>query len=220
MINCEQIQAAVSARLDGEHPTIDDDIIDAHLQACSDCQSFLEKAAIFNRRLSFDVSSHVPAPDLAEEIIAGVEPTWRSSASTRALSVALSRLANAIVGVLWVLWAVFLLGVSGVSDSDPMFAELVVETAAMRCALGFGLLFAAWQTRVVGGILPLYGALWMFSLGFGIRDVVVGAIMSESLIGLGLLLVSVISLSWSWIAVRGWASVRSNVLLLSASPMP
>lgn len=220
MINCEQIQAAVSARLDGERPTIDDDIIDTHLQACESCRTFLENAAIVNRKLAFNVAADVPAPDLSEVIIAGVEPEWRSSASARALGLALSRVAMAIVGVLWMLWAVYLLGVSGVSDSDPLLAELVVETAAMRCALGFGLLFAAWQTRIVGGILPLYGALWMFSLGFEVRDLVVGTVMMDSLIGLGLLLFSVIALAWSWIAARGWATVRSNVLLLGASPMP
>ncbi|GAA1474685.1 zf-HC2 domain-containing protein [Corynebacterium felinum] len=208
MISCDRIQAALSARLDGEPAPLEDDVIDAHLEACVQCRAFYEQAAFLNRRMNLSEARPDAIPDLSDVIIAGVEPTWRKQAASRALGVAFSRVGMVLVGVMWVLWATSLLGVSGVGEWEPVFSRLLVEAAAMRCALGFGLLFAAWQTRIVSGLLPLYGALWMFSFGFAVREIVLGELSFDSLIQLVLLAVSVVVLLWCWLSDKGWALIE------------
>ena len=100
-------------------------------------------------------------------------------------------------------------------DNDPVFLQLVMETVAMRSALGFGVVFVAWQSRLVAGLLPVYGALFMFSFGLGVRDLVVGSMTAAGAGQLGLLFVSVVALLWLWLLDKGWAVVRA----LSARPV-
>ena len=45
MIDCARVQAALSARLDGEDKGVPDDVVDAHLSGCVECQAFFEQAA-------------------------------------------------------------------------------------------------------------------------------------------------------------------------------
>ena len=119
-----------------------------------------------------------------------------------------------LLGVAWCGWVVALLRLPA-GDSDPVFLQLVMETVAMRSALGFGVVFVAWQTRLVAGLLPVYGALFMFSFGLGVRDLVVGSMTPAAAGQLGLLFVSVVALLWLWLLDKGWAVVRA----LSARPV-
>lgn len=217
MISCSQVQAALSARLDGESSPLADDVIDAHLTGCADCRRFLEQAAVINRQLAFSDPAKtvdIQIPDLADQILAGVEPTWRRERANRAVAMVFARVGLGFLAVVWFLWAARMLG--DTSDLEPLYTHIVVEAAAMRCALGFGLAFTAWLPRVAKGILPLYGALLMFSFGFGVRDMVLGVSSTDSFMQLGLLFVSVLLLGWLWLLDQGWALVAS----LGAQPAP
>ena len=94
MISCSQVQAALSARLDGESSPLADDVIDAHLTGCADCRRFLEQAAVINRQLAFSDPAKtvdIQIPDLADQILAGVEPTWRRERANRAVAMVCAR---------------------------------------------------------------------------------------------------------------------------------
>lgn len=205
MISCERVQAALSARLDGEPGGLDDDVVDAHLDWCTDCQRFVEQSASFNRRLRVGEAQLEPvAPvDLSEVIIAGVEPAWRRHATISAIGRTVSRVLMAFVGALWVLHAITTVRLFAL-EPEPMTASLYAEAMAMRLALAFGLLFAAWLPRIAGGILPLYGALWTFSFGFLVRDIIVGNLLTSSFVHLSLLSASVAVLAWSWVSEHRW----------------
>lgn len=213
------MQAALSARLDGEPSPLADDVVDAHVEGCAQCRVFLEQAASLNRQLVFSEATASDIPDLADAIIAGVEPMRRRQAATRVVSVTLCRVVLVILGVGWCAWAVSLLRYSQGAVDDPVFEQLLVEAAAMRCALAFGVVFVAWQIRLVVGLLPVYGALFMFSLGFGVRDLLLGVMTGAAAGQLGLLFASVVALGWLWLAQKGWMLVRSRVRSLGAHPV-
>ena len=52
MLTHEQVQAAISAQLDGEAPQLSPDVIEAHVSGCSECAAFRDKAAALSRSLS------------------------------------------------------------------------------------------------------------------------------------------------------------------------
>lgn len=225
MLNCDKVQAVLSARLDGESYDLDDDVIDLHLASCDECTRFYEQAAVVNRQLAFRETDFVPhAPDLSDAILKGIEPQFSKQASQRALSRSLARVALVILGLCWAFAAVRLLSDSSAvsqADSlafDPVHTRLLYEGAAMRCALGFGLLFTAWQPRIAGGIVPIFGALWMFSFGFGIRDLLVEGFNPDAVAHLGLLLFSFIAVVWAWIATKGFVVLEQIVNDLRSTP--
>lgn len=228
MLSCDKVQAVLSARLDGEDYELADDIIDLHLSGCEECSRFYEQAAIVNRQLTFRENEMMPkAPDLSAAILAGVEPQFSKQASRRAFSRSLARIALTILGLAWVFAAVRLLqdssvvataGQSDVLAYDPAHMRLLYEGAAMRCALGFGLLFTAWQPRIAGGVVPIFGALWMFSFGFGIRDIVVEGFQLPAMTHLALLLLSFLGVVWAWIATKGFVVIEQVVNELRSNP--
>ena len=77
MLTHSQVQAAISAQLDGEHSDLAEDVIDAHLESCAECRAFRDKAAALSRSLRFvepAESGMAPPTDLSEVILAGVDP--------------------------------------------------------------------------------------------------------------------------------------------------
>ncbi|WP_081751491.1 zf-HC2 domain-containing protein [Corynebacterium vitaeruminis] len=224
VLSCEQVQAALSARLDGEDPGIDDDVLDAHVASCPDCQAFLERAAQLNRTLSLNgIGSDMPGiPDLSEAILAGVEPEFRKQAANRALSASFARVLLAVLGVAWVVGAVATLGdaqSTGAVDIDPASQSLAVEAAAARCAMGFALFVAAWMPRLSAGTLPVFGAMWMFSFGFSVRDLFLASLSTPEVAHLVLLLASVLALAWTWVSTQGWAVLRNAWSSIKAEPI-
>lgn len=220
VLNCEQIQAALSAQLDGEDPGLDPDVVDAHVAGCTQCQAFLEQAALVNRTLNLAALHDQPlAPDLSDSILAGLEPQTRRQAATRSLQTALSRIALVLVGCGWLAGAIvlFIHGISG-SEVEQSVELSIVQLAALRSALGFSLFLAAWQPKIVDGLLVLTFALWMFSFGFLGKEVVLGSGSRETMNYLVLLLFTVIALSWSWISSRGWIYFQKLFSALRAQP--
>lgn len=232
MVDHEHVQAALSARLDGEKTDVDDDVVDAHVAGCAECRAFWDKSVALSRRLSVvDSPRHGMSPpaDLSEVIIAGVEPEWRRRAAGRMASLALSRLLLGLLGVVMVVWAILIVrdtgGMVPVSDdgsvldpsAQPETAALMIETAALRLAVGVGLLFAAWRPQLVGGMLPIVTTLWTFLTGFITRDLVLGGAETEQIAWLLTLFAAVVALLWAWLAGRG-ADLRATWRSLTADP--
>lgn len=230
MLDHDEVQAALSARLDGETGELDADVVDAHVANCATCRSFWEQSLALSRRLNFvePVDSGMSPPeDLSEVIIAGVEPEWRKRSAGRLASLTLARVALIVLGILMLGWAGAMILDSGglvpVSDSgvidpsaQPEIASLLVETASLRLAVGVGLFFGAWKPRLVTGMLPIVGTLWAFSAGFLVRDFVLGAATAAQAAGLVALLLCLLALGWAWIADRGvylrqaWRSLNAD----------
>lgn len=53
VVDCSAIQAALSAKLDGEPTGLDDAVIEAHLANCEECRNYYNRAAELNRMLNF-----------------------------------------------------------------------------------------------------------------------------------------------------------------------
>ena len=209
MISCERIQAALSARLDGEPGGLEDDVVDAHVASCAHCQQFVERSASLNRKIRVrdPYSGVATPPDLSAVIIAGVEPAWRKHATLSTIGRTASRALMVLAGLSWIAHAVVVVRLYSL-ELEPLAASLYMEAMAMRLALAFGLVFAAWLPRISGELLPLYGALWAFSVGFSARDMVLGTMLPGSFIQLALLSLSVLLLAWSWVSQHRW-DIRS-----------
>lgn len=224
-MECEDVRAALSARLDGEPTNVDDDLLDAHLSACESCRAWYEQAISLNRALSLGPTSEIDLSnvDFSEEILLQVEPERRRRERTWLLMAGTARGVLVILGIAWSAWAVMtIVGAesmlvsdqslpnevplggrdgSGVATVDPLAvgATLSIQLAAIRLALGVGLFWAAWRPRAAMGMAPVYGAVAMFSIGFGIRDVIVGAQAAISLMGMVLMALSAVALAMVWL---------------------
>lgn len=220
MLDHGEVQAALSARLDGEPAGYPDDVVDAHLANCRECQEFYREAIALSQALGPTGNRAEPEeiPDLSAVILAGVEPEWQRRASSRALGLVLTRIFLVLAGLVFVAWSVTLLGNAPTEVVDPGYSDLLVESAALRLALGFGLFFAAWQPRLVVGMLPIVGALFTFSAGFAARDVILGTADMGQLGHIFLLFVTLGVLVWSWLNNYGADAFRDMWQSFSARP--
>ncbi|RRQ01964.1 zf-HC2 domain-containing protein, partial [Corynebacterium bovis] len=132
-MECHEVRAVLSARLDGEPvpADTDDDVVDAHLDSCPDCREWYGRAGDIGRVLRLApvpdtprplvlpgltgddgptgdaASAPPPASDLAGQLLAagGVAGVGRG----RALSVALSRVLLGVLALVYLAWGVVLL---------------------------------------------------------------------------------------------------------------
>ena len=229
MLTHEEIQAAISAQLDGEPTDVSNDVIETHVESCEQCRAYRDKAAALSRSLSFVESAQGMAPpqDLSEVIIAGVEPEWRRASSARQTTLTVARVALVVLGLLFSIWAIFVVvsasglavtGAEGTLDptADPERARLLIEGAALRFGLAIGLFFAAWRPASVPGMLPVAATMFAFLFGFTMRDIALGTIMMSQIYILLATGISAIVLAWAWVAHKGysaadfWRSLSAN----------
>ncbi|QMV85774.1 zf-HC2 domain-containing protein [Corynebacterium hindlerae] len=233
MLTCDQVRAALSARVDGEDSPFDDDIVDAHLSGCPDCQAYYERITALNRMMAFqdasDIETETP-PDLTAMILAGVEPVRRKQATRFALAEAIARVLLVVFGLIYVAWAVMLLTnvaalpVSGlpagtlIATDDPLLAGLLFDAAAFRMAMAFGLFFAAWRLQSAAGLFPVFGALFTFSLGFGVRDLVLGFATAGDVWGIALMFATAVLVLLAWLTTLRTGTVDRMVRSVTATP--
>ena len=232
MLTHSQVQAAVSAQLDGERSELSKDVIDAHLESCAECRAFRDKAAALSRSLHFVEpadSGMAPPTDLSEVILAGVEPEWRRTSSARQANLTVARIAMVLMGVIFAIWAVVLivhasglvpLGAGGTvldPTADPERASLLMEGAAMRFGMACGLFFSAWRPAAVTGLLPVSATMFAFLFGFGMRDIALSTVTIEQVYFLIATALATISLGWGWAAEKGYL-VRAWWKSLNAQP--
>jgi protein SCO1/2 len=107
---CPNLVEALSARIDGEDPGLDQAVIDAHLARCPECRLFEQRARAQHRR--FRVRTATGVPDLSARILAsiptGPSPRQRVTVGNRGLSAPLFGAAAVVVAA--VLVAGYLLG--------------------------------------------------------------------------------------------------------------
>ena len=212
MPNHDEIQTALSARIDGEPTGIADEILDAHLSGCEECQQFQRRALSLTKSMhQASVSTDaemVPPQQLTENILAGVEPAWRRSARRAELNTIIARLTLLICGIGFGIWAVVQVVASGglipqsLDVHDPHLATALMEGAALRAGVSLGLLTAAWRPYWAAGVMPVVGAMGMFLTGFTIRDVVLGVATGEQILLIGMLIISALATAWLWLRYR------------------
>lgn len=248
-MDCDEVRAALSARLDGEPvpPGTDEDAVDAHLAACEDCRRWYASVGDLNRRLRVggveappSTVDGGPTPDaraLAEQMVALTDSTPQLSHGlrNRSLPLVVARLVLVLLAVAYVTWAVVLLvgatggdgaavtGGSGgavANAGDPDLARMSVDAATVRFALAAGLLLGAVRPRSAPGLLPVFLALWGFGAGFSTRDLVLGYLDVGAVFGLLLHLLACVTLCVVWLARHHAVSpLRQSLRGLGARPV-
>lgn len=214
MVSHEEVQAALSARIDGEKAELDDAIVDAHVSGCAECRAFLDRSLALSESLSQPLSGDTddamaPPQDLSSAILAGVDNEWRRFARRREIGMAVGRLMLSAMAVVWVLWAVRLILSGG---EEPV----VASSASVRFGVALALGFTAWRPQQIPGVLLIVGTMFTFTVGFAVRDFVLGTGAFE-LAGVLIPLMSLVALVWTWVADRGGA-LRRAWQLLDARP--
>lgn len=212
MVSHEEVQAALSARIDGEKAELDDAIVDAHVSGCAECRAFLDRSLALSESLSFGGATDdamAPPQDLSAAILAGVDNEWRRFARRREIGMAIGRLMLGAMAVVWVLWAVRLILSGG---EEPV----VASAASVRFGVALALGFTAWRPQQIPGVVLIVGTMFTFTVGFAVRDFVLGTGAFE-LAGVLIPLMSLVALVWTWIADRGGA-LRRAWQMLDARP--
>ena len=168
-----QIRHAISARLDGEDPGLDEAAVYGHLATCAGCRAFAHDTEELHRAVRLAPAPEIP--DLTPGILAAigaetrdVEPLGTSdSENQRALrwilvAIAVTQIAIAIPALLF--------------GAD---AGLPVHTArhigSFDVALGVGFFYAAWKPSRIPGLLPVVAALVICLVGSSLLDVASGS---------------------------------------------
>lgn len=212
MVSHEEVQAALSARIDGEKAELDDAIVDAHVSGCAECRAFLDRSLALSQSLSQPLGgdgSMAPPQDLSSAILAGVDDEWRRFARRREIGMAVGRLMLGAMAVVWVLWAVRLILSGG---EEPV----VASAASVRFGVALALGFTAWRPQQIPGVVLIVGTMFTFTVGFAVRDFVLGTGAFE-LAGVLIPLMSLVALVWTWVADRGGA-LRRAWQMLDARP--
>ena len=69
-MTCMQIHQAISARLDGEDPGLDESTVYAHLAGCADCREFSHRAEGLHRSVRLAPAPEIP--DLTPGILTAI----------------------------------------------------------------------------------------------------------------------------------------------------
>jgi predicted anti-sigma-YlaC factor YlaD len=171
-MSCTRVRDAISARLDGEDPSLDPAIVEDHLATCPGCRAFAADAERLHRTLRLTPAPEIP--DLAPRVLVAIGAESGTGDTQRALRVILAALALVQIAV-----AVPAL----VLGND---AGLPVHTArhlgSFDVALAVGFLFAAWRPSRIPGLLPVAFALVACLVGSSMLDVFAGntAALSEA----------------------------------------
>lgn len=218
-MDCSDVRAALSARLDGEPSGVDDDVVDTHLAACDDCRAWFDRAVALNRSLLMgpapgerpelhDVPGHPDLDALSERILSTVEPERRRRERSWTLMSVGGRVILVILGVLYLAWGVVLLAGAG-AHPDPAqagdvrswtdAARLAADAAALRFAFAVGLFWGAWRPRAAMGMAPVYGAAATFSAGFAAVSLVLGQIDAAGVAALVLQFAAAAVLAAVWL---------------------
>lgn len=169
---CHTFREALSARLDGEAPGLDDSAIDDHLHTCRSCVAWADELATLHRMVRVREAERVP--DLTAAIL-GKAP---APAARR------SPLADPVSPVRWALFVVALtqLVLAGpallLGEDSGATVHVARELGSFDVALAVGLLVAAWQPARAWGLLPVVAALALVMGGTAVLDVARGTASS------------------------------------------
>ena len=154
-MTCMQFHQAISARLDGEDPELDEPTVYAHLAGCADCRTFAHEAESLHRRVRLAPAPRIP--DLTPAILTAI---GAETAETAASAETETQLA-----LRWILLAI---AIAQIAVAIPALvfgndAGLPVHAArhigSFDVAIGVGFLYAAWKPSRIAGLLPVVAAL-------------------------------------------------------------
>jgi predicted anti-sigma-YlaC factor YlaD len=80
-MDCDRIQLAVSASLDGEDPRVPDDMVHAHLRRCTACRDWRERQHMLTRMAR--LGGHGLDHDLAPRVLAALPAPERVRPAAR-----------------------------------------------------------------------------------------------------------------------------------------
>jgi predicted anti-sigma-YlaC factor YlaD len=164
MHSCECYREALSARLDGEHPGIAEDVIDAHLVGCADCRAWVAAAEDLGRD---DVFGDVPVlrAGVMNEILGQGPGLARRRRPATGWRIALLTLA---LLQLVVAWPGLLL------DEGSASAHTVNDLASWDLGLAVSFLVLAWLPWRAWGALPVVAVMVIFLAGTAASDLLRG----------------------------------------------
>ncbi len=181
-MSCMEIRDAVSARLDGEDPGVEESALYAHLAACEHCRVFAHDAEALHRAVRLEPAPAIP--DLAPSILAAVGEDTLATSGAGGHAAARHDLLQVLR------WLLVALAVVQIAVAIPALlgsdAGLPVHTArhlgSFDLALGIGFLFAAWRPQRIGGMVPIVAALVVCLAASSLLDVASGntAALGES----------------------------------------
>ena len=147
-MTCDPWREAISARADGESPTIDGRLVDAHLVSCPACRAFAENVHLLRRAAGVDTAAAMP--DLAPGIVKAARANDRNSVWW------VLRLALGVVAVQVIVLSLPALLLGHSSGSDRHSAR---HLGSFAVAYAIGLLVVALRPAKARGMLPLAAAL-------------------------------------------------------------
>ena len=160
-MRCDLAHEAISARLDGELPPLEDAALDAHLDGCVACQNHARALAGLHRSLRIRPAE--PVPDLTTAIMAATADHLPAHAGRPAPAAAVAR-----PPVEWARYALFTVAFTQLVLALPLLLlgtdegsalHTTRELGAFGLALAVGMLVVAWQPQRAAGLLPMAVAL-------------------------------------------------------------
>lgn len=232
-MDCQDVRASLSARLDGEPAELSEDVVDAHVSGCEQCSRWYSTVTALGRDLTMGVAGTAEEPARSAELVAAeVLASAKVPAASfrrRQYPLLFARLALVALALVYFVWSgILLFGAGPVDEGD---AQFVFDAATFRFALGVGLLWAAARPKVASAVLPIYLALWGFSAGFATRDLVLGLSGQDAgaspLWGLVLNLAAVVTLLVCWLGrhhvfmplSQSWRTATAQPLRFSSADL-
>jgi predicted anti-sigma-YlaC factor YlaD len=193
-VDCLTCREALSARMDGEAEPAPAEQTDQHLATCAACRSWQARAARTSRMLR--VRQAAPVPDLSAAILDMAVPPQSPRgwwARIALIVVAVAQLGLALTQIL---------GAGSPADHGgqhvplPAAEHLFNESTAWNLAVGIGLLWAAFRSRVTSGLIPVLGGFVLLLGVYSVQGLAAGTVAATRvaehgllLVGLGLLIV-------------------------------
>lgn len=180
-MRCDVAREALSARLDGERPQVLAQQVDAHLESCRSCRSWLIGAAAQTRRLASVTPGE--GPDLVDKIMAsiGEQPSghhawmrWLRSHYRRwgLIGVGLFQVAVAAAQISGVDFGM----VSGHMHGAMSGEHLMHESTAWLLALGLAMVAAGVWPASASGVAAITGVYSVALLSYVLVDAFAGQV--------------------------------------------
>jgi predicted anti-sigma-YlaC factor YlaD len=189
-MRCEDCRDAISARMDGEAPGVEDGAVERHLTGCAACRAFADRAPHVTRLTRVRPAEDLPdvLPGLLAALDAG-ESRPAPQRGWRAVARDAVRVALAVLGV-----GQLALALSGIAAAaaptgadrlaGASMAHFSHESAAWNLALGVAFLWAAsGAARRVGGLVPVVGAFVALLVSLSALDLLAGYVTAGRLLG-------------------------------------
>lgn len=172
-MRCEDIRAALSARLDGEESDLPEEVVDAHLAGCADCQRWYATVTALGRELRINrapmLEPGVDSDAAAQRVMSAVDslPQVTSTLRARQMPLLVSRLVLAGLAAVYVVWAALALfgAPLGIAGPDIAGSGASLSTPAGAGAAGGSIVGAEDPVRTR---LIIDAATTRFALGAGL----------------------------------------------------